>query len=137
MWTHAPIDELLPGLRRIAETMPEAPSHMLWMNWGPGSEPPPQRAEMAYSVEDDTYIALYGVWQDAGADAAERRLGDRADARDGLAGERHPAGRREPRPAPGALPQRGAAAAASKTSATIHDPDRRFHSWMGLPETSG
>jgi hypothetical protein len=70
MWTHAPIEQLLPGLRRIAETMPEAPSHMLWMNWGPGSEPAPARAEMAYSVEDDTYIALYGVWQDAARDAA-------------------------------------------------------------------
>ena len=35
MWTHAPIEELLPGLRRIAETLPQAPSHMLWMNWGP------------------------------------------------------------------------------------------------------
>ncbi len=66
MWTHAPIEELLPGLRRIAETMPGAPSHMLWMNWGPS----PARPEMAYSVEDDTYIALYGVWQDPAEDAA-------------------------------------------------------------------
>ncbi len=66
MWTHAPVDELLPGLRRIAETMPEAPSHMLWMNWGPS----PPRPEMAYSVEDDTYIALYGVWEDPERDEA-------------------------------------------------------------------
>ena len=64
MWTHSPIEELLPGLRRIAETMPAAPSHMLWMNWGPS----PARPEMAYSVEDDTYVALYGVWPDAADD---------------------------------------------------------------------
>ena len=51
-----PVEELLPGLRRIADTLPPAPSHMLWMNWGPS----PPRPEMAYSVEDDTYIALYG-----------------------------------------------------------------------------
>jgi FAD/FMN-containing dehydrogenase len=70
MWTSAPVEELLPGLRRIAETMPEAPSHMLWMNWGPGSTPPPARPDMAFSVEDDTYIALYGVWQDAARDDA-------------------------------------------------------------------
>jgi len=57
MWTHAPVEELLPGLRRIADTLPPAPSHMLWMNWGPS----PPRPEMAYSVEDDTYIALYGA----------------------------------------------------------------------------
>ena len=70
MWTHAPAVDLLPGLRRIAETMPPAPSHMLWMNWGPGSTPAPQRPDMAYSCEDDTYIALYGIWQDAAQDAA-------------------------------------------------------------------
>ncbi|HUC01135.1 MAG TPA: FAD-binding oxidoreductase, partial [Solirubrobacterales bacterium] len=66
MWTHAPIEDLLPGLRRIAATLPEAPSHMLWMNWGPS----PPRPEMAYSVEDETYIALYGVWSDPADDAA-------------------------------------------------------------------
>ncbi|MGH2725970.1 MAG: FAD-binding oxidoreductase, partial [Actinomycetota bacterium] len=66
IWTHAPIDELLPGLNRIAKTLPEAPSHMLWMNWGPS----PERPDMAYSVEDETYIACYGVWRDAANDAA-------------------------------------------------------------------
>ncbi len=38
MWTHAPAEQLLPGLHRIAETLPEAPSHMLWMNWRPGRQ---------------------------------------------------------------------------------------------------
>ena len=70
MWTHAPIEELLPGLRRIAESMPPAPSHMLWMNWGQGAaNAGPARPDMAYSVEDDTYVALYAVWQDPGLDA--------------------------------------------------------------------
>jgi FAD/FMN-containing dehydrogenase len=66
IWTSAPIEELLPGLRRIAETLPGAPSHshMLWMNWGPS----PERPDMAYSVEDDVYIALYAVWADAADD---------------------------------------------------------------------
>ena len=36
------------------------------MNWGPS----PKRPDMAYSVEDDTYIALYGVWTDPAEDAA-------------------------------------------------------------------
>jgi FAD/FMN-containing dehydrogenase len=66
LWTAAPIEELLPGLRRIAETLPGAPSHshMLWMNWGES----PERPDMAYSVEDEIYIALYAVWDDAGDD---------------------------------------------------------------------
>lgn len=64
MWTHARASDLTPGIRRIAESLPEAPSHMLWMNWGQS----PAREEMAYSVEDETYIALYAVWQDPARD---------------------------------------------------------------------
>lgn len=65
-WTHAPVNELLPGIRRIAETLPEAPySHMLWMNWGAS----PERPDMAYSCEDETYIAVYGVWNNQSKDA--------------------------------------------------------------------
>ncbi len=64
MWTHASIDELLPHIQRIAETLPSAPSHMLWLNW----TPPAYRPAMAFSLEDDTYIALYGVWKNASDD---------------------------------------------------------------------
>jgi hypothetical protein len=39
--------------------MPPEPSHCLWMNWSP----PPDRPDMAFSVEDDIYIATYGGWQ--------------------------------------------------------------------------
>jgi len=38
---------------------------MLWMNWRP-----PARPDMAFSVEDDTYIALYGGWADPSQDEA-------------------------------------------------------------------
>jgi FAD/FMN-containing dehydrogenase len=68
MWTSASIDVLLPGLHRIAETMPPATSHMLWMNWGPS----PERPDMAYSMEDETYIALYAVYTDPAEDEAMR-----------------------------------------------------------------
>lgn len=60
MWTGASFDALAPGLQRIIETLPPAPSHMLWMNWAP----PPSRPDMAFSMEDEIYIALYGVWND-------------------------------------------------------------------------
>jgi hypothetical protein len=65
MWTHASIDKLLPGMRKIAATLPIAPSHMMWMLWGP-TEP---RPEMAFSMEDNLYIALYAVWQKEAEDA--------------------------------------------------------------------
>lgn len=126
MWTHASVEELLPGLRRIADTLPEAPSHMLWMNWGAS----PPRPEMAYSVEDETYIALYGVWRDPNDDAAnlawvEERMGEMEHLSSGiqLADEN--------------LGQRPARFVAEANLARLdqvraaYDPDGRFHSWMG------
>lgn len=126
MWTHAPAEELLPGLRRIAETMPGAPSHMLWMNWGPS----PARPEMAYSVEDETYIALYGVWRDPSEDEANvawatERMREMEHLASGiqLADEN--------------LGQRPARFVSEENLARLdevraaYDPDGLFHPWMG------
>ncbi|MEY3124857.1 MAG: hypothetical protein RLZZ573_1377 [Pseudomonadota bacterium] len=55
MWMDDPIGPLLPALRRIADTQPPHPSHVLWLNWNP----PAQRPDMAFSVEHRTYLALY------------------------------------------------------------------------------
>jgi FAD/FMN-containing dehydrogenase len=66
MWTHASVEDLLPGYRRIVETLPARPSHAMWMNWHPASGP--ERPEMAFSLEDDVYVGLYGVWRDAADD---------------------------------------------------------------------
>jgi len=40
MWTNASADALLPGMRKIAATLPPAPSHMMWMLWGPTAPRP-------------------------------------------------------------------------------------------------
>jgi FAD/FMN-containing dehydrogenase len=126
MWTHAPAEQLLPGLRRIAETMPGAPSHMLWMNWGPS----PERPDMAYSVEDDTYIALYGVWQDPSDDAANiawvtERMGEMEALSSGIQLADENLGRR---PARFAGDENMARLDALRAK---HDPDGLFHPWMG------
>lgn len=55
MWIAGGIERILPGLRTIADTQPPAPSHALWLNWNPVRRP-----DMAFSVEDRTYLALYG-----------------------------------------------------------------------------
>jgi FAD/FMN-containing dehydrogenase len=65
MWTHASIDDLMPYLKGMVQNLPPAPSHILWLNW----YPPQQRESMAYSLEDQIYIALYGTWANA-ADTA-------------------------------------------------------------------
>jgi len=59
MWTHASIDDLLPFIKEIAETLPPPPSHFLWLNWHPGS----LNADMAYSNEDNIYMSLYSCWK--------------------------------------------------------------------------
>ncbi|MFN8160230.1 MAG: FAD-binding oxidoreductase [Solirubrobacterales bacterium] len=128
MWTGAPVGDLLPGLRRIAETMPGAPSHMLWMNWGPC----PPRPDMAYSVEDDTYIALYGVWQDPAEDEgnlswATERMREMEQHSTGIQLADENLGRR---------PMRFIAEERMARLDEIrerYDPDRRFHPWMGRP----
>jgi FAD/FMN-containing dehydrogenase len=65
MWTGASARDLMPGMRRIATTLPQAPSHMMWMLWGP----PQSLPDMAFSMQDDLYIALYAVWEDERDDA--------------------------------------------------------------------
>jgi FAD binding domain len=59
MWTGADIKDLMPYLKHISETLPPPPAHVLWLNW----QPPIQRQDMAFSMEDKIYIALYGAWK--------------------------------------------------------------------------
>jgi len=126
MWTSAPIDELMPGIRSILETMPPHPAHFLWLNWGPS----PQRQDMAYSLEDETYIALYSVWKDAADDQTYRDW-----ARSGMAAMEHLQTGTQladenlgERPAPFATAD---AMARLDRVRSVYDPDGRFHSWMG------
>jgi hypothetical protein len=61
MWTSASFEELFPYIKTIAETMPPVPTHMLWLNW----QPPQRQQDMAFSMEDKIYLALYGCWKNA------------------------------------------------------------------------
>ena len=128
MWTHASIEELLPGLRRIAETLPSSPSHMLWMNWGAS----PPRESMAYSVEDETYIACYAASPDSDRDAVNaewstERMRELEHLSSGiqLADEN--------------LHRRPARFVTEENMRRLqeirgaYDPDGLFHPWMGRP----
>ncbi len=128
MWTHAGIEDLLPSLKRIAETLPPAPSHALWLNW----MPPKTRPAMAYSIEDDIYLALYGVWKQAKDDAKialwpEQRLREMEHLASGcqLADENL-----------GQRPARFVIETNMKKLdqlRALHDPQSRFQPWMGRP----
>lgn len=126
MWTSASADELLPGIRRILETMPPHPAHFLWLNWGPS----PKRQDMAYSLEDEVYLALYSAWTDEGDD---ERYGDWA--RSNMAAMATLAtGVQLADENLGARPARFATDASMARLDAVRaawDPQGRFHSWMG------
>ena len=128
MWTHAPVEELLPGLRRIADTLPQAPSHMLWMNWGAS----PPRPDMAYSVEDETYIALYGAGAEPDTDASvaawtTERMREMEPLASGIQLADENLGRRPARFVGEEQLRRLDAVRAT------YDPDGLFCPWMGRP----
>lgn len=55
-------EKILPHMGAIIDEFPPAPSHTQWTNWGFAKTP--RRVDMAYSLEDDFYLALYGAWSD-------------------------------------------------------------------------
>jgi FAD/FMN-containing dehydrogenase len=129
MWTHAEASDLLPGIAEIAATLPPAPSGMLWLNWGGASSP---RPPMAFSVEDQTYIAVYGVWSDAADDERNVRWPEERMR----AMEPHASGVQL---ADENLGRRPARFITEENMARLgeirdrYDPSGRFHAWMGQP----
>src|SRR5262245_17077715 len=80
MWTSAPSHALLPGMRKIASTLPRAPSHMMWMLWGP----PQPLPDMAFSMQDGQSLhrSLFHLGERGGGHSSSG-LGDGSHARTG------------------------------------------------------
>lgn len=126
MWTNTPIDELLPGLRRVADTLPPAPSHALWLNW----QPPAERPDMAFSVEANRYFAVYGEWKHAAEDAryeswATDCMGAMAEHSQGIQLADENLGKRPARF------MRDEKLAKLNRIRAKYDPEGRFQAWMG------
>jgi FAD/FMN-containing dehydrogenase len=128
MWTNASADALLPGIRKIAETLPPAPSHMMWMLWGP-TQP---RPAMSFSMESDLYIALYGISHNATGEATSQawvteRMRELENLADGIQLADENLGARPFRFLRHPNFQRLQAIRSER------DPDGMFHSYMALP----
>ena len=128
MWTNAPIDQLLPGLRKVADTLPPAPSHALWLSWHPKTP----RQDMAFSVEANNYFAAYGEWKNAAdnpkyANWATERLSEMASFSSGIQLADENLGRRPAR----FLTDENFARLEQIRS--TRDPEGRFHTYMGRP----
>jgi FAD/FMN-containing dehydrogenase len=129
MWTSASADDLLPGMRKIAAVLPPAPSHMMWMLWGP-TQP---RPDMSFSMESDLYVALYGISADTAGEAAcqawvTERMRELEPFADGIQLADENLGARPFRFMDEAKLKRVEALRAT------YDPDGRFHSYMGRPD---
>lgn len=126
MFTSASAEELLPGIHRIIETMPPHPSHFIFTGW----KTSPDRADMAYGLEDDIYMALYTIWQDP---ADDERYRDWASSN--MAAMSHLATGISL--ADENLCRRPARFITESNMArldrvrSVYDPDSRFHSWFG------
>ncbi|MCW2649824.1 MAG: FAD/FMN-dependent dehydrogenase [Mycobacterium sp.] len=125
MWTSASAEELLPGIRRIIETMPPHPSHFLFFNW----QPSPERKDVFYGLEDQINMALYAVWNDPADDEryaywGASNLATMAHLSPGINLADENLGRR-----PAKIATDENMARMDKIRAA-YDPDGRFHSWM-------
>ena len=76
-WSDAPASELAPRLREIWSTLPTEHSFSIWYGWAPQRPLP----DMAFSVEANVYLALYGIWTDPADDEAMREWTHRGGAR--------------------------------------------------------
>ncbi|GAB3019315.1 FAD-binding oxidoreductase [Mycobacterium bourgelatii] len=126
MWTSAPAEDLLPGIHNILDTMPGHPAHFLWLNWGPV----PPRQDMAYSIEADVYLALYGSWKDPADEAkygdwARSNMAAMSDLAVGIQLADENLGQR-----PARFASDAAMAKLDRVRAE-YDPDGLFNSWMG------
>ena len=128
MWTSASSHALLPGMRKIVSTLPRAPSHMMWMLWGP----PQPLPDMAFSMQDNLYIALYSVWENDAEDTAHQAwVTDHMRELEPLASGMQLADENL-----GARPFRFLADENFRRLQIIRskrDPNGMFHSYMGLP----
>jgi FAD/FMN-containing dehydrogenase len=125
MFTSASADELLPGIRKIIETLPPHPSHFVFAGWKPSAD----RTDMVYGLEDEIYLALYTAWHDPADDErygkwAQSNMAAMAHLATGISLADENLARRPAKfitdPNMARLDQVRAA----------YDPDGLFHSWM-------
>jgi FAD/FMN-containing dehydrogenase len=126
MFTSASADELLPGIRKIIETMPPHPSHFIFTGWKPSTD----RTDMVFALDDEIYMALYTVWRDAADDERYRdwagsNMASMSDLATCVALADENLGRR-----PARFISDANMARLDVVRAT-YDPHGRFHSWMG------
>lgn len=65
MYTQAPVETLVPRLRKVFLELPTPHTHTFWFAWGPTK---PFPTDMALSMQGDIYVATYTLWTDPAQD---------------------------------------------------------------------
>ena len=125
MFTSASAEDLLPGIRKIIETMPPHPSHFVFAGWRPSAD----RADMVYGLEDEIYLGLYTAWRDPAddqrySDWAQSNMAAMSHLATGISLADENLARR-----PAKFITDPNMTRLDKVRAT-YDPDGVFHSWM-------
>ncbi len=126
MWSGATMSELLPGLRRIADTM----THESFMMWHLIGADPTPAGDMFHSLHDRYNGALYAVWEDPADDAElEGWLAQSLREMEPLStGIQLNDENLQNRSRPFAS---GEAMRRIEQIRAARDPESRFHTWMG------
>lgn len=67
IYTEAPIETLVPRLRKVFLELPTPHTHTFWFAWGPTR---PMPTDAALSMQGDIYVGTYTLWTDPAQDAA-------------------------------------------------------------------
>jgi len=128
MWTDASAPELLPGIHAMVDSLPPHPSHLYLFFWGPTRTLP----DMAFSMQAKLWLSYPAVGEDPSLDADHARLvADGMRSMEALStGIQLADENLAARPCPFMAEENFRR---SEQIRAIYDPDRRFHTYMGLP----
>ncbi len=127
LWTDAGPDDVLPLLRPAFTDLPTERSFTLWNGWHP-----PERPDMAFSLEGNVYLASYAIWDDPALDdtcrdfviSTFRRL--QPIGRGAYVGDANPVGRPDRFMAPANFDR-------LQQIRARHDPGGLFAAWAVAP----
>ena len=128
LWTDTPMQQLLPGIHGITDDLPPAPSHLFLQWWMPKRKMP----DMAFSVIANFWISFYAISDDPSDDEKYSTMVlDRISAMDEYSkGIKLGDENLEKHPAKFLSDENFQRLEAIRRK---HDPDGRFHSYMGVP----
>ncbi|MCX4765143.1 FAD-binding oxidoreductase [Streptomyces sp. NBC_01275] len=131
IWTDGPVDEILAAARPLLDSLPGAPSHVLWMLWGGF----PERADACWSSQAKLYLSPNAGWTDPAEDLVHEQWahGELAAIQHLSKGLQFSDNNLADRPDHGLRPEH---ATRLEEIRAVYDPDGLFHTYMTPREST-